>query len=151
MNPTALNSMFANVSLESVLHFLRSPRNAEIYNGIVILLLALVGLVVSWTCFYLTKRLTAKPVANPRKLFRQLCRAHELTGSERRQLEHLAKLLGIDTPAILMIDASLWNIDKLINAKKLQPKQRERLLSLQKILYELPRLSATGKKTCQPI
>ena len=144
MNPAALRVMFANVSLESILQFIGSPRNAEIYNGIVVLLLAMIGLALTWACRYLTKRLIAKPAADPRKLFKQLCRAHELTSSERRQLEHLATLLGIDTPALLMIDASLWNFEILTNAKKLQPKQRERLLSLQKVLYDQPRLSATS-------
>jgi hypothetical protein len=142
MNHLALNPIFANVSLESILRFIGSPRNAEIYNGIVVFLLALLGLGLSWACVCLTKQFSNKSVANPRKLFKQLCRAHELSGSERRQLERLASLLGLETPAILMIDASLWNIDELTNAKKLQPRQSERLLTLQKILYDQPRLQA---------
>ena len=144
MNPAALRLMFANVSLESILQFVRSPRNAEVYNGLVVLLLAMIGLALSWACLCLTKRFTTKPAAKPRKLFKQLCRAHELSRSERRQLEHLARLLGIDNPAILMIDASLWNVEILTNVKLSQPKQRERLLSLQKVLYDQPRLSANS-------
>ena len=143
MNPAALSIMFADVSLESILQFLRSPRNALIYNGVVVLLLAMIGLALTWACRYLIKRHIARTAANPRRLFQQLCLAHELSGSERRQLQNLAKLLGIDTPAILMIDASLWNFESLSNANKLPPKQRERLLSLQKVLYDQPRLSAT--------
>ena len=107
MNPAALSIMFADVSLESILQFLRSPRNALIYNGVVVLLLAMIGLALTWACRYLIKRHIARTAANPRKLFQQLCLAHELSGSERRQLQNLAKLLGIDTPAILMIDALL--------------------------------------------
>ncbi len=140
INHQALNLVIANSSLESVLRFIRAPRNAEVYNGIVVVLLVLIGLGLSLACVYLTKKLSAKPVANPRKLFKHLCRAHELTGTERRQLEHLANLLGVETPAILMIDTSLWNVDELVNAKKLQPKQRERLMALQRLLYDQPRL-----------
>ncbi len=140
MNHQALNLMLANVGLEPLLQFIRSPRNAEIYNGIVVILLALVGLALTWACVYLTKRFSNKPVANPRKLFKQLCSAHELSGSERRQLEHLASLLGLENPAILMIDSSLWDVDNLISAKKLQLRQRDRLLTLQKMLYDQPRL-----------
>lgn len=143
MNHQALNLIVANISLESVLRFIRSPRNAEVYNGVVIALLALIGLGLTLVCVYFTKRLSQKPLANPRKLFKQLCRAHELTGRERRQLEHLAKLLGVETPAILMIDTSIWNVDKLVEAKKLQPKQRERLMTLQRVLYDQPRLTTS--------
>jgi hypothetical protein len=137
----AMHLILANISLESVLRFIRSPRNAEIYNGIVIVLLALIGLGLTLGCIYLTKLLSSKPLANPRKLFKQLCRVHELTGSERRQLEHLAKLTGVENPAILMIDSSLWNVDELLATKKLQTKQRERLLALQRVLYDQPRLT----------
>jgi hypothetical protein len=143
MNHQALNLMFAKVSLESVLQFIGSPRNAEIYNGGVVLFLALIGLALCWGCVYLTTQFSSKSVANPRKLFMRMCCAHQLSGSERRQLEQLARLLGLETPAILMIDASLWNIDELSSAKKLKPKQRERLLNLQKILYDQPRLSVS--------
>ena len=143
MNYQAMNLILASVSLESILRFIRSPRNAEIYNGIVIAFLALIGLGLTLACVYFTKRLSNKPLANPRKLFKQLCRAHELTGSERRQLEHLAKLLGVETPAILMIDTSIWNVDELVAAKKLQPKQRDRLITLQRVLYDQPRLTTS--------
>jgi len=141
MNHQALNLIFANISLESVLRFIRSPRNAEVHNGIVVVFLVLIGLGLSWACVYLTKKFSSKSAANPRKLFKQLCRAHELSGSERRQLEQLAKLLGLETPAILMIDTSLWKVDELVSSKELLPKQRERLMTLQRILYDQPRLS----------
>jgi hypothetical protein len=136
-----LNPILANVSLESVLQFILSPRNAEVYNAIVVLAMALMGLALSWACVCLTKRLTAAPSANPRKLFVQLCRAHDLSSGDRYQLEQLAKLLGMENPAILMIDASCWNVDELASAKKLTPTQRERLLTLQKVLYDQPRLT----------
>ncbi len=137
----SMNFVIASGSIESILRFIRSPRNAEVYNGIVVLLLTLIGLGLCWVCISLTKRLSQKPAANSRKLFKQLCRVHELSGSERRQLEELARLHGIETPAVLMIDTSLWRVDELVEAKKLQPKQRERLLTLQKVLYDQPRLS----------
>jgi hypothetical protein len=136
-----MNLFLANLSIESILRFIRSPRNAEIYNGIVVGLLVLIGLGLTWACVYFTKSLNAKLAANPRKLFKQLCRAHELSGSERRQLERLAKLSELENPAILIIDSSVWNVDELVAAKKLQPKQRERLLTLQHVLYAQPRLT----------
>ena len=141
MNNEVLSLFFANVNLESVLRFIRAPRNAEVYNGIVVLLLSVVGLALCWICIYLTKRFSKTPAASPRKLFKRLCRAHELSRGERRQLEHLARLLGLDTPAILLIDSSLWKVDDLVSAKKLQPKHRERLITIQSILYDQPRLS----------
>ncbi len=143
MDHQAFNLIAVNLSLESVLRFIRSPRNAEIYNGIVVVLLALIGLGLTWTCVYLTKKLSANRVANPRKLFKQLCHAHELSGAERRQLEHLARLLGLESPAVLIIDTSIWNVDELVIAKKLQPKQQERLMALQRLLYDQPRLCAS--------
>lgn len=147
MNHQALNNVLANVSLESVLHFIRSPRNAEIYNGIVVVLLGLAGLALTWACIYLTKRFSNKNAANPRKLFKQLCRAHDLSSSERRQLENLARLRGLEAPAALMIDASLWKLDELTSANKLQPKQRDQLLATQKILYDQPRVGAAKQST----
>ena len=137
----AMNLILANFGLESVLRFIRSPRSAVVYNGIVVVFLVLIGLGLSWACVYLTKKFSSKSVANSRKLFKQLCHAHEFSGSERRQLEHLAKLLGLETPAILMIDTTLWKVDELVSSKQLQPRQRERLMTLQRILYDQPRLS----------
>jgi hypothetical protein len=142
MNYQALNPLFANIGIESVLRFIRSPRNAEIYNGGVVLILAVIGLALCWACLCLTKQFSKKPAANPRKLFKLLCRAHELAGSERRQLERLARLSSLENPAILMIDSTLWKVNELVIAKKLQPKQGERLVALQRILYDQPRLTA---------
>lgn len=140
MNHQALKLVVANVSLEAVLQFLRAPRNAEIYNAVVVLLLGLIGLTLTWTCVYLTKHFSNRHAANPRKLFKKLCRVHDLSISECRQLERLASLLALETPAILMIDSSLWRVEELTNTNKLQPRQRDRLLALQKVLYDQPRL-----------
>ena len=55
--------------------------------------------------------------------------------------EQLATLNGLSTPSQLMVDASLWKLDELAHTRQLQPKQRERLLTLQKTLYDQPRLT----------
>lgn len=127
-------------SLTAVLKFLSSPKNAEIYNGVIILLLTLVGVGLSWGCVRFTKLLYAKNNADPRKLFLQLCRAHQLSSAERRQLEQLSELVGLDTPAVLMIDASRWQLERLAQERKIDAKQHDRLLTLQKMLYNQPRL-----------
>jgi len=134
------NMPIGQSNLTAFLNFLRSPQNAEIYNGAIILLLTVIGIALSWGCVQLTKSFTATNNANPRQLFLQLCRAHQLSSSERRQLEQLAELVGLDTPAVLMIDASRWQLEQLTREKKLVPKQHERLLTLQKMLYDQPRL-----------
>ena len=144
MIDSAFSVVFANISLEAILKFVSSPKNSAFYNGCILLLLAVVGAALSWACVRLTQVLTTKNVANPRKLFLQLCRAHQLSVGERRQLEQLATLVGTSTPAILMVDASLWKLDELVREQKLASKQRERLLTLQKTLYDQPRLTFGG-------
>lgn len=127
--------------MESILKFCSSP---TLYNGAIILLLTLVGFALSWACIRFTQSYATRHQPNPRKLFMQLCRAHQLSSGERRQLELLAQLNGLSTPAVLMVDASLWRLDELTSDQKLQSKQRERLLTLQKTLYDQPRLSVSS-------
>ncbi len=127
-------------SLTALLSFLRSPENANVYNGVIIVLLTMVGITLSWGCAQLTRTLTSKNQADPRKLFLQLCRAHQLTSKERRELEQLAEQLGLDTPAVLLIDASRWQLEQLTRERKIGAKHHKRLQNLQKMLYDQPRL-----------
>ncbi len=141
MNHSALSFIIAKSSLEAIPKFLSSPKNAEIYNGAIILLLVLLGAGLSWGFVRLMQSFSTRHLANPRKLFVQLCRAHQLSTGERRQLEQLAELNGLSTPALLMVDASLWKLDELARVQKIQLKQKERFLTLQKTLYDQPRLT----------
>lgn len=136
--------LLGDLSIESLLLFLRSPRYYEVYNGLIITLLAAIGLALSLGCIRLTQHLTNQSAPNTRKLFAQLCRAHYLSSSQRQELELLADLLGLSTPALLMIDASLWQLDELTRQNKLLAKDCERLLTLQKALYDQPRLTAAS-------
>ncbi len=129
--------------LGPLLKYLSSPQNTGIYNSAIILLLIFVGISLSCICVQLTKAFSARNTENHRKLFLQLCRAHQLSGSERRLLEHLAALVGLDTPAVLMIDASRWHLERLTREKKIDTQHQERLLTLKKMLYDQPRLQIT--------
>ncbi len=78
--------------------------------------------------------------ADPRELFMQLCRAHELSSSQRRTLEAHAAMLKIE-PNLLFIDSGRWHLEELRQLNQLRPAQFDRLQTLQRMLYEPPRLS----------
>ena len=68
---------------------------------------------------------------SPWGLFRSLCSAHRLSARERRLLTHLAWQHQLPQPAMLFLDASLWDAERLgptwdAQAKKLGS-LRERL------------------------
>lgn len=73
---------------------------------------------------------------NSRALFRELCRAHELSRAERRLLSGLAMHLRLKAPCLLFIDSNLW---ELPNASEQENVVSElnwgKLRKLQRVLF----------------
>lgn len=49
-------------------------------------------------------------VNSPKRLFRELCDAHDLPRSERRRLAALAERRGMDNPALLFVEPSSFDV-----------------------------------------
>lgn len=72
-------------------------------------------------------------------IFRDLCRAHDLTGAERRLLKRLAMGLQLSSPGSLFVDSSLWRLpDGSDRHQRLSKAEWDKLLKLQRTLFLPP-------------
>lgn len=97
--------------------------------------LALLAVVVAGV--WLLRRLLAyqesrRPFNHPRKLFRELCRLHGLDAIEQRLLKKVAAQHHLAQPAMLFVQADLF--DSAVLASALAP-QSQRLLALRDRLF----------------
>lgn len=82
-----------------------------------------------------------KRLSNGRQdLFKEICKAHQLTGRQRNLLRRFAGVRQLDDPLILMIDATRWHLDQLDKQTQLKRKEIQELHKLQSTLYAAPRL-----------
>jgi hypothetical protein len=69
----------------------------------------------------------SRPCDDPRKLFRQLCAAHQLNFSNRRLLLRLATALELPQPAALFVDPEAFATTNLPPQLRKEAKQISRL------------------------
>ena len=139
VNPLLL---FADARIEAV-HHAFNTRKTDTGPLLIALLIAVVVLGSIWLGIYLHKRYFCQPLLNPRKLFAQLCRAHQLTRTQRRSLDQLGEILKLPTPSVLMLDARLWQLEELLSSKRIDARKFEKLTTLQRTLYTDARVDVT--------
>jgi len=102
--------IFAQGYLEMGRNFRRGGA-AFSFTKLVILFaaLALVG-VASWLLATFYRMSVCETCNHPGKLFRELCRAHELDRGSCRLLRQLAEQHNLEQPALVFVDTSLWNV-----------------------------------------
>ncbi len=119
-------------------HFVHMGERFRQGSGIdfhqVVLLLALLAVVVGviWLLSRHIQRKEAAGYNQPRALFRELCRAHELDWSDRRLLLQVAHLQRITNPTWLFVQPELWNVDRLEGGLE---SQRARVAALRDKLF----------------
>ncbi|MEQ1824368.1 MAG: hypothetical protein ABL921_00395 [Pirellula sp.] len=99
------------------LDFVMTVQRIEGYDRLIMrwwwflaILAALMIVLALWKGVVLLLVWWKKPRANPTRLFRQLCRMHELTKNEALLLRSLAKKLPRGTQSsILFVDPLCWN------------------------------------------
>lgn len=104
------------------------PANVGIFLG------CLAGLtVLIWLVARYVQRDGSRPFNGPRRLFWQLCRAHQLDLRESWLLWKLARGHGLRQPAQVFIEAQYFNADTLPNHLRRQDKV---FVALRKRLFE---------------
>ncbi len=79
-----------------------------------LLLFVAVAAVLVWLLRWLLQRQNGvHRFYHPRRLFLQLCRAHGLSGQDRKLLWQLAQFLQLEHPATLFLLAELWEEEAL--------------------------------------
>ena len=73
-----------------------------------------------------------------RSLFRELCRAHQLSSAQSKLVMRLANCLRLPCPATLFVDSNAWQIPEGSGDDGLDRKDWEKLLTIQKMLFTPP-------------
>ncbi len=98
--------------------------------GITIMVVAIIVVAV-YFIYYHDREATCEP----RKLFRELCRANHLSWRQRRLLRDMAKIKRIADPLRLFLNADLWMIDTAKDTRLCKPRVRSRLQAMHKMLF----------------
>lgn len=95
-------------------------------------LVVTVGLGLTWLVVTWLNRRRQRRRHAPRKLFRDLCKAHQLTRRQRRMLWRLAQRRQLPQPALLFLDPQSWGLEQ---AESLGAEAQRELTALQRRLF----------------
>lgn len=87
---------------------------------------------------------------SPRGLFRQLCRIHQLNGSQCGLLEKLATASKVVHPAILFLDAHAWSVIDDKGSEGLSEKQKAALIKLRPMLFTHDQVTTPAPQAAAP-
>ncbi len=105
-------------------------------NTWVLVLATTLLVLASAAVFWLVKMRSKSEQDSARALFRELCRAHQLSSSQINLLRRLAVGLRLQHPGVLFMDSSVWRIPEDNNdTKGLSKKDWDKLQAIQRILF----------------
>ena len=131
-----MNAAYSMLLLESPLFLAVSRRHASTgSNAWLWLGLGVLAVAVGGAIYALVLYRNSLKVENARCLFRELCRAHQLTSSKRQLILKLANRLEIADPCVLFMDSTLWKMPDPQGANALTGKQWDRLRACQRELF----------------
>lgn len=108
----------------------------------------LLGVGIAAVYYWLQRR--PRRLHNPKRLFNDLCHAHQLTKGQRTQLCTLANKLKIAQPSLLFLDDTLWNFDQLSQGEyAATPSQIENLKKLNRTLFTTPKTKTKKSSLAQ--
>ncbi len=105
-----LPALWAQRNSELVEHL--RPRSTTDLNSLLtalVLILAVIGIVMLTSRFVSVSE--RRRNSSPRRLFQELCRAHELSWNERQLLKRLAAWHGLKQPAALFVEPERFLVD----------------------------------------
>lgn len=105
------------------------------YASIIMITIVLLALGTAAGIFFYVKRKSQKVVDDPLQLFRELSRAHGLSGGQRKLLLQLAKNHGLKDPCTLFLDSAHFSLDPQADANLCQPKSLKKFLFVQRIIF----------------
>lgn len=89
--------------------------------------------------YFFTRYRQGISIDDPHAIFRDLCRAHDLTSVERRLMKRLAAGLELSSPSALFVDSTLWRLpDGSDRHQRLSKSDWDKLLKLQRTLFLPP-------------
>jgi hypothetical protein len=116
--------------------FLAATKRGQISLGLVVVCIAIVltiGVAVGTYLFMRNRKPSLEEQS--RSLFRELCRAHQLTSAQCKLVMRLAKGLKLNCPASLFVDSNTWRIPEDSGDGSLDRKDWEKLQTIQKMLF----------------
>lgn len=102
---------------------------------IVVCLAIVLTLALAVGAYFLMRNRTPSVESLSRSLFRELCRAHQLSGAQSTLVMRLAKGLKLACPATLFVDSTAWRIPEDSSEDGLDRKDWEKLQTIQKMLF----------------
>ena len=106
-------------------------------TGLVLVGIAALAIAVAALVVYLSSARSQRVINNPKKLFKELCRKHELSSSQKSLLGSLAVAKGLSDPCVLFIDANLWELDPAQHPKLCTARICERLRKTRHTLFNV--------------
>lgn len=120
--------------IEPINQSLGLPESSRSFSLGIILALVVVGCITA-AVVILLRRQTQPAINDPIKLFTELCRAHGLSRSQRNALIDLVNKRKLQDPTLVLMDASYWVLDPTTDLELCQPKCRNRLVMIQRLLF----------------
>ncbi len=118
---------------------LAATKRGQIPVGFIVICIAIVlTIAVAIGAYFLMRNRQPSVEEQSRSLFRELCRAHQLTSAQSHLVMRLAKGLRLACPATLFVDSSSWRIPEDNGEGSLDRKEWEKLQTIQKMLFMPP-------------
>ena len=118
---------------------LAAAKRSQISVGFIVICIAsTLTIALAVGAYYLMRHRQPSAEGKSRSLFRELCRAHQLSGAQSTLVMRLAKGLKLSCPAVLFVDSSAWHIPEDNSEGGLDRKDWEKLLTIQKMLFMPP-------------
>lgn len=114
--------------------FLEQPQQNS-YQSLIMLAIIAAALLLAGGLYALYLRQTGRIFDDPKRLFRELCRAHGLSLGQQSILMKLVKARKLQNPNLVMLDANLWVLDPTTDVELCTPKMRSRLIHVQRLLF----------------
>lgn len=115
---------------------LAAARRGQIPVGFIVVCMAIVlTIALAVGAYFLMRNRQPSVEEQSRSLFRELCRAHQLSGAQSTLVMRLAKGLKLNCPATLFVDSNAWRIPEDSGEGSLSRKDWEKLQTIQKMLF----------------
>jgi hypothetical protein len=99
---------------------------------VIVIVALLVGTILAWFIANQIKKRREQSYDNPRRLFRELCRAHALSNAERKLLHQIAGFHQLANPNQLFVERELFDAPALATAIG----NRDNIDSLRGLLFD---------------
>ncbi len=137
MNALFNASLFilAQDRIEAINIAFRERKTEDSSKGTIMLVAIVVAILAAAVVLYLMKKRAERVVADPRALFKELCKTHHLSRKHRRLLRFMSREKKLANPCELLFNAELWTLDANQEQSLCVPKVRTEIQKLRALLY----------------